>query len=266
MRKKFLRSVLATLRRQVEDGLDGDLLEGALRQVEFHLREVNNGHMPYHLKLAERCYNSWLYGGDPLAHLAFEKTLSALKEHKKSGRFVFPGDNPEGLLENPHRLLSVVTASSAKGKGTETQTERQAEKLSASFSPEDRDRYHAITKELIARRARPPSAEALQTLPRLARTDLPLKGVRGSLRRSAIGGVPFYAHPIFTSDIVYFDIGFDLRALPAGAGALPAPLPRTAAALRRRKTLPTSRWRSAPRFRPAASAPPPSAGPCRRRE
>jgi len=213
--EKILETVLATLRHQVEGGLDRDLLEGTLRQVEFNLREVNNGHMPYHLRLAERCYNSWLYGGDPLAHLAFEKTLSVLKERNKSGDGYFREIIRTAMLDNPHRLLSVVTASPEKGKELETQTEKQAERLSAGFSPDDLRRYHAITQELIAQQGRPASVESLKTLPRLERSDLPLTDFKVPCTVAEIDGIPFYRHPIFTSDIVYLDIGFDLRALPA---------------------------------------------------
>jgi Zn-dependent M16 (insulinase) family peptidase len=213
--RKILQVVLDTLRDQVERGLDDDLIEGALRQVEFNLREVNNGHMPYHLKLAERCYNSWLYGGDPLAHLAFEKTLSALRERRKSGDAWFRELIRTNLLDNNHRLLSVIAASPDKGRELETQTEAQAEKLSAAFSPDDLARYRALTRELIAQQSRPPSAESLATLPRLALSDLPAREFAVPCTVGAIGGIPFYGHPLFTSDIVYLDIGFDLRALPA---------------------------------------------------
>ncbi len=212
--EKILQIVLATLREQVELGMDNNLIEGALRQVEFHLREVNNGHMPYHLKLAERCYNAWLYGGDPLAHLAFEKTLADLKERRKANDAYFREIIRKNLLENNHRLLSVIVASSAKGRELETQTVALAEKLSASFAPDDMRRYHAITQELIAQQSRPPSAEAIQTLPRLSLADLPAREFKVPCDLFAIGDVPCYAHPIFTSNIVYFDIGFDLRKLP----------------------------------------------------
>jgi Zn-dependent M16 (insulinase) family peptidase len=212
---KILEIVLATLRDQVEKGMDDDLIEGTLRQVEFNLREVNNGHMPYHLRLAERCYNSWLYGGDPLAHLAFATTIAALKERRKPGDAYFRELLRKNLLENPHRLLSVITASSEKGKELETQTEVQAARLSAAFGPDDLERYRRLTRELIGQQGRPASAEALKTLPRLSRTDLPPREFAVPCEISAIAGVPFYRHPLFTSDIVYFDIGFDLRGLPS---------------------------------------------------
>ena len=213
--EKMESIVLAVLREQVDNGLNNDLLEGALRQVEFHLREVDGGHFPYHLRLADRCYNSWLYNGDPLAHLAFEKTLAEIKKRRKAGDSFFRETIRKNLLENPHRLLATIIASSEKGKELEQQTERQAAGLSASFSPSDLKRCRDLTRELIQRQNTPPSAEALATLPRLARSDLPQKGFDVPCTAGTIAGITFFSHPVFTSGIVYFDIGFDLRSVPA---------------------------------------------------
>jgi len=208
--------VLATLREQASQGMNDDLLEGALRQVEFHLREVDGGHFPYHLRLADRCYNSWLYNGDPLAHLAFEKPLAALKKHRRSsGDRFFRETIRKNLVDNHHRLLATIIASSEKGKQLEQQTEQQVVRLSASFSPADREKYRDLTRELLHQQGMPPSAEALASLPRLSKADLPAKGFEVPCSIDTISGVPFYRHPIFTSDIVYFDIGFDLRSVPA---------------------------------------------------
>ena len=212
--EKIVQIVSATLRNQIENGLDDDLLEGALRQVEFHLREVNNGHMPHHLKLADRCFNSWLYGGDPLAHLAFEKTLTALKEYKKTGDDYFREQLRKNLLDNPHRLLATITASTEKGNELQSQTERQAALLSASFSAGDRERYRRLTNELLKQQGAPASPEALATLPRLAKSDLPLTGQEVPCETGKAGTIPVYMHPIFSSDIVYLDLGFDLRGVP----------------------------------------------------
>jgi Zn-dependent M16 (insulinase) family peptidase len=209
--KKIEEIVLAALREQVDNGMNDELFEGALRQVEFHLREVDGGHFPHHLRLADRCYNSWLYNGDPLAHLAFEKTLAEIKKRRKTGDSFFRETIRKNLLENPHRLLATIAASSEKGKELEQQTERQALLLASAFSPSDLERCRDLTRELIRQQNTPPSAEALATLPRLAKSDLPPKGFDVPCSTGTIAGVPFYRHPIFTSGIVYFDIGFDLH-------------------------------------------------------
>ncbi|MBN2188840.1 MAG: insulinase family protein [Chitinispirillaceae bacterium] len=212
--EKILETVLAALQQQVDKGMDRELLEGALRQAEFRLREVDGGHFPYYLKLADRCFNSWLYGGDPLAHLAFEKPLSTLTARMNPDCSFFRGIIRDRLLGNNHRLLAVISASSEKGRELERQTELQALRLTGFFSPADRERYLALTRELVSRQSTPTSAEALATLPRLSRTDLPPKGFEVPCVTGSAGGVPCYCHRIFTSGIVYCDIGFDLRGVP----------------------------------------------------
>ena len=212
--EKIQEIILSTLKEQVASGLNGELLEGALRQVEFHLREVSGGHYPYALRLADRCYNSWLYEGDPLAHLAFEKPLTELKKRREAGDAYFREIIQKQFLDNQHRLLAVVSASSKMGDELEQQTGLQAERLSAGFSAGDKERLRDRTRDLVKKQNTPASPEALATLPRLTKADLPPQGFEVPANISAIDGVPFYAHPIFTSDIVYVDIGFDLRAVP----------------------------------------------------
>jgi Zn-dependent M16 (insulinase) family peptidase len=206
--------ILATLRKQVEQGLDAELLEGALRQVEFHLREISGGSFPYHLRLADRCYNSWLYDGDPCAHLAFEAPLGAIKEECAKGDGYFRNIIRQRLLENPHRLRAVIAASSAKGRELELASDRQAVQLSAGFTDDDKKRYASITAELRARQAARPLPEALATLPRLTKSDLPRTEMEVPCSVSPENGITVYRHPIFTSGIVYCDIGFDCSAVP----------------------------------------------------
>jgi Zn-dependent M16 (insulinase) family peptidase len=205
--------ILVTLRKQVEGGLDHDLLEGALRQVEFHLREIAGGSFPYHLRLADRCYNAWLYDGDPCAHLAFEGPLTAIKDECAKGDGYFRNIIRQRLLENPHRLRAVIVASSARGKELELASDRQAARLSASFTDDDKKRFAGITAELRERQTARPSPETLATL-RLSKNDLPRKGFEVPCSISPENGIIVYNHPIFTSGIVYCDVGFDCSAVP----------------------------------------------------
>ncbi len=207
--------VTHTLRKQVEQGLDEELLEGAIRQTEFRLREISDsGHLPHNLMLAERCFRSWLYGGDPLAHLRFEEPLSVIKREKAEGSGFFVHAIRERLLENPHRLLSVIVASSRMGEALGKLTERQAKHLTESFGEKERRTCFELTQRLLENQKKPPSAEALASLPRLNKADLPPQNPKVPTELLSAADVPVYAHPIFSSGIVYLDIGFDLSVVP----------------------------------------------------
>jgi Zn-dependent M16 (insulinase) family peptidase len=207
--------VFETLKKQVSQGLDERVLEGAIRQTEFRLREIaDSGRFPFNLLLAERCYRSWLYGGDPLAHLAFEKPLSAILELKKKGCGWFAEKIREFLIDNQHYLRITVRASSLMGRMLETQSQEQAAALSAGFTEADKKRILDQTERLVAEQKKQSSPEALASLPRLKKTDLPPRNQMVPVERARIAGAEAFLHPIFTAHIVYCNIGFDCCALP----------------------------------------------------
>src|SRR5271157_237418 len=208
--------VLSTLEKQATGAIDERLLEGALRQTEFRLREVADaGRFPYNLQLDERCLRSWLYNGDPLAHLAFEKPLAALRAEKDKGCGWFAGKIGAMLVHNPHRLRITVRASSSLGKQLETQSAEQAASLSSAFTKSDRLRIVKETRTLIEGQKKPSPPEALAALPKLAKSDLPPKNRAVQATLTRVGGAEAHLHPIFTSGIVYCDIGFNCTAVPA---------------------------------------------------
>jgi|WetSurMetagenome_2_1015567.scaffolds.fasta_scaffold00119_23 presequence protease len=207
--------VLSTLEKQVAGGIDERLLEGAIRLIEFRLREIADaGRFPYNLQLAERSLRSWLYGGDPLAHLAFEKPLSSIRAEKERGTGWFAQKIGELLVRNPHRLRVTVRASSAMGKKLETQSQEQAAALSAGFSKSDRQRIVEETRALVEEQKKPVPPEALAKLPKLSKLDLPPKNREVPVTLVRTAGIETYLHPLFTSGIVYCDIGFDCSAVP----------------------------------------------------
>jgi hypothetical protein len=207
--------VFDTLRKHISAGLDERLLEGAIRQTEFRLREITDaGRFPFNLLLAERCYRSWLYDGDPLAHLAFEKPLSVIREKKKKGCGWFGEKLRELLIDNPHHLRITIRASSEMGKKLETQSQEQARLLSAGFSSEERKRILDQTRKLAEEQKRPSPPEAVATLPRLRKADLPPRNQEVPTVRTRIADSEAFLHPLFTSGIVYCDIGFGCASVP----------------------------------------------------
>lgn len=207
--------IFDTLRKEIDGGLDEELLEGALRQTEFRFREISDaGRFPYNLILAERCYRSWIYGGDPLAYLSFERNLSALREMKKQGLRAFAGEMRKRILDNKHLLITVVKASSEMGKRLETQTALHAMRLSKDFTETDKKVLCDLTNKLVEEQKAPNPPEALATLPKLGKSDLPVKNLEVPAIRGALAAAPSFLHPVYTSGIVYMDIGFDCSSIP----------------------------------------------------
>lgn len=207
--------ILKTIENEVNRKLDSELLEGSIRQIEFRLREITDGgHFPYNLMLAERALRSWIYGGDPLVHLCFEETINKIKKEKKKGTAFFTDAMRDMFLNNKHNLVTVIKASSELGEQLGKKSEEQAARLSSAFTGEDREKYSALTRKLVEEQKKQPSPEALATLPKLNRSDLPKENEKVPAEVKAVDGIPVYTHPLFTAGIVYLDVGFDLSAIP----------------------------------------------------
>ena len=73
-------------------GIDPATVRASLNTVEFRLRELNTGSYPRGLILMLNALGTWLYGEDPLSHVAFEaplpedisRLLSKLRKSHKS--------------------------------------------------------------------------------------------------------------------------------------------------------------------------------------
>ena len=69
-RDDFESLVSESLENLVKNGLDSDLVEGALRSVEFSAREIRGG-SPFGMRLMRRALRGWLHNRPPLESLAF---------------------------------------------------------------------------------------------------------------------------------------------------------------------------------------------------
>ncbi len=212
---KIERLVLDVMTDLAGGGIDEELLEGSIRQIEFRLREITDaGSFPHSLMLAERSYRSWIYGGDPLAQVRFEEIIGRIKKAKAGGIQYFADKINEDFVRNPHRLLSVTIASAEEGKRLESLSEKQAQRLTADFTEKDFAQGYEITKHLFEYQSKLPSAQQLASLPRLHKKDLPTQNQLVETDVGRLGDVSYYSHPLFTAGIAYVDLSFDLSTVP----------------------------------------------------
>jgi len=206
--------IVDTLAKEIENGFDDELLEGAIRRIEFRLREIRKGgHFPYPLRLAEGIYRSWLYSGDPLTHIAFEKNLNMLKAKKAENSGYFEKKLKEYTLDNAHRLTMIVKASSQLGEDLGKMTETQSAELSKDFTPEQISAYQKDTMTLLANQKKEHTEEELACIPLLEKEDIPLKNEVINFSETKLADATVYSQDLFTAGIVYFDISFALTCL-----------------------------------------------------
>lgn len=212
------RLVLDTLARLAApgaaDGLHPDDIRAGLNSVEFDLRENNTGSYPRGLVIFFEALSTWLYGGDPLAHLPFEGPLARLKARLDAGEPVFQDLIRAHFLDNPHRALVILKPDATLGQRREAAEAARLQAAKDALSPSGLARLVAETHELRALQEAPDAPEDLARIPRLTLADLPRENARIPHERADVAGAEGYVHELPTSGVVYLDLGFDLAAVP----------------------------------------------------
>ena len=205
--------ILDTLTQLADNGIDRDMIESAYNTFEFSLRENNTGSTPRGLSTMFRALRTWLYGGDPLAPLAFEASLAAVRAQLDNNPTYLQQLIRVHLLENPHRTTVTLVPDATYNKVREG--EEQAA-LDAAWAQMDSVMRAAIvenTRLLKARQDAPDAPELLATLPTLKLSDLEREIKTIPSAEAAIQQGKLLYHDLFTNGIVYLDLAFDLHGL-----------------------------------------------------
>ena len=213
---KLERLVLDTLNDLAERGFDPDQVEASINTIEFRLRESNFGSFPRGIVFMTTALQTWLYGGDPFARLAFEGPLQSIKDRLSRGENVFTGLIRQYFLDNPHRTTVILTPDAKVREEMEANERARLEQARAKMSADDLQRIIAETHTLREMQLTPDPPEALATIPSLKLDDLDKKNktIPIEVHTSPDDGATILYHDLFTNGIVYLDLGFDLRVLP----------------------------------------------------
>ena len=104
--------VFAVLEQVCANGLDPELVNASLHQIELMQRDISAGDMTYGLRLASTTIIPLLYGGNPLDILDIEEKLVQLRERCQDPSFI-PELIKRYLLNNPHRVRLTMEADEA---------------------------------------------------------------------------------------------------------------------------------------------------------
>ena len=153
----FVRIIRKTLSDCVQNGYDPDLVEATVASSEFTLREQNYGSTPPGLILNIMVMDSWLYGGDPMQNLFYEKALDHI--HKTKG--LFEDLTKRLILENHHVVVCVLKPQAGLTLRTEEKTARKLKEYKDSLTPDQIRQLVRTTKEFTAWQQKPDRAEDL---------------------------------------------------------------------------------------------------------
>ncbi len=209
----FERLVFGELERLVREGIPEDVVQGALKRVEFRNREIPGG-VPFGLRLMGKTLRGWLHGSAPETTLEFARWMEEVKRETKEGRY-FERLIQTELLSNPHRTTVIVRPDPELApRRQETLAKRLESELSA-LGPEDRERLRAENESLRRFQDLPDNPDDLARIPSISLRDIPREVDRVETQEGELEGIPLYRHDLFTNGIVYLDLAFDLSPVPA---------------------------------------------------
>jgi presequence protease len=193
----------------VQDGVDPDLVEAAIHQLEFHRKEITNTPYPYGLKLMLFFSGSWFHGGDPVRAFQFDADLDRIRDALAREPF-FENRIRRYFIDNPHRVLFTLAPDQQMADAAEARVAAELAAIRAQLSAPQVEKIVAQTEALARLQER---VEDLSVLPTLALSDIPpsVQAVQPAAPRPDCGAV-IYDQP--TSGIFYFTAAIDAGSVP----------------------------------------------------
>jgi presequence protease len=206
--------IMDTLTTLAHDGVDAATVTAALNTIEFRLRENNTGSFPRGLSLMLRAMSVWLYGGDPFSMLGFETALGRVRERFSTDTGFAQTLIRESFLKNQHRLSVIMEPDPEMGGRLQEQEGARLQQAASALSAQERANLVERAELLKARQHQPDPPEALAALPRLHLEDLPRENRLIPCEHMRVADTAVLLHDLFTSNILYCDVGLNLRLLP----------------------------------------------------
>lgn len=206
--------ILNTLAELTDQGVDPDNITAALNTIEFRLRENNTGSFPRGLLLMLRSLENWIYDQDPIAPLAFEAPLTAIKARLAAGERYFEELIRTYLINNPHRTTVVMKPDPELAEKRDAEEKERLAKIRQGMNEAELEAIIEKCRVLKLRQETPDSPEALMTIPMLTLDDLDKEIRRIPIEVIQQGQNTILYHDLFTNGIVYIDLGFNYHVLP----------------------------------------------------
>lgn len=211
--------VLEKLEELEREGFSASAVEAAVNTIEFSLRENNTGSFPRGLSLMLRAVGAWIYDRDPYVPIQWEDALSSFKTKlaAQGAKAVFGPLIRRFLLDNQHRVTVKLLPDPTLAAKIEAAEKARIDASRGAMSAEQVEAVARETKTLKERQEAPDTPEALACMPSLKLSDIPreVTPVPTEVTPLAGGAATLLTHELFTNDVLYAEVGLDMRRVPA---------------------------------------------------
>jgi hypothetical protein len=142
--------IISTLEDLAENGVDQQIVESSLHQLELSQREISGDSYPYGLQLILMGLSTALHRGDPIKLLNIDPVLAQLREQIKDKNFI-PDLIRSLILDNPHRVRVTLKPDSELANRKVMSEKLELEKIKSTLSTEQSEQIIQQSVELAQR-------------------------------------------------------------------------------------------------------------------
>ncbi len=206
--------IFKTLEEISEKGIDPKSIDSALNTLEFRLREQNTGRFPRGISMMLRSLTHWLYDGNPIDVLCFEKPLEAVKKKIAANPRFFEEYIKTSLLENKHRTTLQLIPDPQLTARQEEELKEKLQAVKEKMSEEELEETIRKTRHLKKLQETPDSPEDIAKIPVLSVADLEKLSTKLPQEETTLCDIPVFMHKHPTNGIAYCRVGLSLQSLP----------------------------------------------------
>lgn len=204
--------IAQTLAEIVRDGLSPEQTRTALRQFRLDEQEIVKLHC---LDVMQDVMCNWNYGRDPLLFLDRREAWHRLEKRLSEEPGYMEKVIRKRLLENPHRLRLELCPDRKLNERRKKESAAELSQMLSRMPKPEQEQIRRESQELQALLNKGNSPEALATLPRMSRREIP-EQVRPLPVEDVVvaGNLPLRRGTVPTNGVSYMCLLFDFADLP----------------------------------------------------
>jgi len=204
--------IFSTIHHLVEKGVEKNLIDSAIHQIEFHRKEITNTPYPFGIKLLLSFAGTLIHNGEPEKCINIDDDLNRLTQEIEKGGF-FEAKLKEYFIDNPHRVLFTLEPDMALEQTEINNSKKDLAEILKKMSPEA---FEKVREDADILQALQEKDEDVSSLPTLDLSDVPHQ--IETVKPDTIENINFSTcYDKATSGILYF-------TCPLGAGNIPPDL------------------------------------------
>lgn len=200
------------LKKLVANGINKDLLEASVNDIEFFLREITDNPYPNGIRLSIDLINQWTYDENNIINTLYYEDL--LKEIKD----MINGDKFEKIVEKYliNNIQKVIVTLKPEKNLADKKNNAEKVRLQVfldSLTEQEVDKIKKETEELKLRQSTPDTPEQLKCMKLLKISDIDKNITSYKLQDEKINNTKLLYYDVHTNGIVYCTIKFDTSDL-----------------------------------------------------